>query len=66
MTVTSRAAGLPHFQQGRYTSAGRELAPGISAGTSLLGARAADWAAENRAFLSHVLVRCNGKGHFVV
>ena len=51
MTVTLRAAGQPRFQQGRYTSPGRELAPGISAGTSLLGARAADWVAENRASL---------------
>ena len=51
MTVTSSAAGLPRVQQSRYTSAGWELAPGISAGTFLLGARTADRVAENKAIL---------------
>ena len=32
MIVTLRAVGPPRFQQGGYTSAGRELAPGITAG----------------------------------
>ena len=44
MTVTSMAAGWPRFQLGRKTSAGRLMDPGIRDGTSLRGARAADWA----------------------
>ena len=46
ITVTSRAAGLPCFQQGRYRSAGQELTPGINDHTSFLGAKTADWAAD--------------------
>ena len=49
MTVTSRAAGWPLCQLGRKMSAGRLRVPGIKDGTSFLGAKAADWAAENTA-----------------
>ena len=49
ITWTSRAAGRPLFQLGRKMSAGRLQELGIREETSFLGARAADWAAENRA-----------------
>ena len=55
ITVTSRAAGLPFFQQGRHRSAGRELTSGIDDGTSFLGGgggKAADCAATSRTPLS--------------
>ena len=46
ITVTSRAVGLPRFQQGRKMSAGREVDPGMREAVSFIGASAADWAAE--------------------
>ena len=46
ITCTSRAAGRPRLQLGRKTSAGRACEPGTRPGASLVGARAADWAAE--------------------
>ena len=46
ITVTSNAVGFPRFQQGKKISAGRELDDDTRDGTSFLGAKAADWAAE--------------------
>ena len=49
VTVTSRAPGWPLLQFGRKISAGRLWVPRIRNGTSFLGAKAANWAAENTA-----------------
>ena len=45
ITWTSNAAGRPQFQLGRRISAGRDRELGNRPGVSLVGARAADWAA---------------------
>ena len=42
----SNAVGFPRFQQGRKILAGWELDDDTKDGTSFLGAKAADWAAE--------------------
>ena len=48
MTYTSRAAGRPLLQVGSEMSAGLESESGTTPAASREGARAADWAAENR------------------
>ena len=45
MTWTSTAAGRPRFQLGSRTSAGLTEESGTRVGTSVEGARAADWTA---------------------
>ena len=45
MIWTSRAAGRPRLQVGRRMSAGLEFELGTRLATSLMGAKAADWAA---------------------
>ena len=57
ITVTSKAAGWPRFQQGRKMSAGRLWELGMRDGTSLRGASAADWAAEKTASRSALCLR---------
>ena len=54
ITWTSSAAGRPRFQVGRSTSAGLEWESGTTLGASLVGAKAADWAAKNRTSRSGV------------
>ncbi len=46
ITWTSRVAGRPPLQVGRRMSARRDRELGVTPGASLVGARAADWAAE--------------------
>ena len=48
ITWTSNAAGQPRLQVGRSMSAGLEWESGTRLGASLVGAKAADRAAENR------------------
>ena len=48
MTWTSSTAGRPLLQTGRRMSAGLERESGTTPAASREGARAADWAAENR------------------
>ena len=48
ITWTSSAAGRPRLQVGRSTSADLEWESGTTLGASLVGAKAADWAAKNR------------------
>ena len=66
MTVTSRVAGLPFFQQGRYRLAGQELTSGISNGTSFQGAKAADWQGIPEWVVAMDTVAVTPKTHMVI